>query len=48
MMEKYAKDFVCPLLKHNCIGNKCMFWLLDLDNEIEDGCALVRIAREIK
>ena len=48
MNEEEAINFICPLLKHSCKGSKCMFWLYDLNNRHNDGCALVRIARGLK
>jgi len=46
MREEEAVEFVCPLLKNKCIGNKCMFWLIDdLEDDSKDECAFVKIAK---
>ena len=48
MNPEEAIEFTCPLLKNNCIGNKCMFWLInDPEDESKDECALVMIAKRL-
>ena len=29
MKQTNIKDLKCPLLKHDCIGDKCMWWVED-------------------
>jgi len=35
-------DLKCPLLKHDCIGNKCMWWIDK--GSMTRKCAIARLA----
>lgn len=45
MKQIDIKDLKCPLLKQDCIGDKCMWWLYKGD--ITRKCAITRLATRI-
>ena len=47
MNENEAKEFECPLLKHKCLGNLCMWWVVNIEEEENDSCAIVKLAKNI-
>ena len=47
MNEEEAVEFHCPLIHVNCLCNKCMFWIINIKNEDDGECAIMKIARRI-
>ena len=43
LASKNITYYKCPLLKHDCIGNKCMWWI-EKGSTMEKKCAITRLA----